>query len=377
MARRRVTPQAVKVRSLPAGELEKFLERRKLPSTVPQVDVEPYLREVLQKAAEFLPSEFGAILLDDPTRKVPDRSENELHYIAVFGPGAASVLGRHVPARTGIPGHVYCTGESYLSTDASRDSVHSDEAGAFPGAEAYSVIALPITIQHTVCGVLELANPVSGEPYNDRDLRLLSIFANYMASTLQNALDAKRASELAKRDDLTGLSNGRWLHARLTEMLEEADATGRECVAIFLDLDNFKSVNDRFGHFAGSQVLRDFGFLLRRIVDRDNAILARYGGDEFVVVLPHSSLEEGREVAERIRRGVAETTFVDRVYDEGYPALNLKGAISASVGVALYLPGQAAGTAEARKNALLRRADDAMYTAKGTGKDRVVVAPAG
>jgi diguanylate cyclase (GGDEF)-like protein len=124
-------------------------------------------------------------------------------------------------------------------------------------------------------------------------------------------------------------------------------------------------------------VLRDFGFLLRRIVDRDNAILARYGGDEFVVVLPHSSLEEGREVAERIRRGVAETTFVDRVYDEGYPALNLKGAISASVGVALYLPGQAAGTAEARKNALLRRADDAMYTAKGTGKDRVVVAPAG
>ncbi len=80
-------------------------------------------------------------------------------------------------------------------------------------------------------------------------------------------------------------------------------------------------------------------------------------------------------MAELIRRSVAETTFVERPYDEGYPALNLKGAISASVGVALYVPGQEAGTAEARKNALLRRADDAMYTAKGTGKDRVVIAP--
>ncbi len=372
---RTVQQQAVSVRSLGTGELVRFLERRKLSTAVPQVDIEPFLREVLEKAAEFLPSESGAILLDDPTHKVAERDHNDLYYIAAFGPGAADVLGRQVPAKVGIPGRVYRTGQPCLAIDAADDPVLQREARAFVGGELRSIIALPITIQHTICGVLELANAVDGHAYAEHDLRLLDIFASYMASTLQNALDAKRASELAKRDDLTGLSNGRWLHARLTEILEEADATGHECVAIFLDLDNFKSVNDHHGHFAGSQVLRDFGFLLRRTVDREDAILARYGGDEFVVVLPQSSLEEGRTMAELIRRSVAETTFVERPYDEGYPALNLKGAISASVGVALYVPGQEAGTAEARKNALLRRADDAMYTAKGTGKDRVVIAP--
>ncbi|HEX9106653.1 MAG TPA: sensor domain-containing diguanylate cyclase [Longimicrobiales bacterium] len=365
----------VQVCSLPAAELERFLERRKLSTAVPHVDIEPYLREVLEKSSDFLPSESGAIVLDDPTRKVPRREENELRYIAAFGPGAGGVLGRRFSARVGIPGRVYCTGEPYLSVDASRDALVSKEAELFAGGRARSIVALPIVIQQTVCGVLELANPLEEDVYTPRDLRLLDIFAGYTASTLQNALDAKRASELAKRDDLTGLSNGRWLHARLMEMLEEADATGKPCVAIFLDLDNFKSVNDHYGHFAGSQVLRDFGFLLRRVVGSEDAIVARYGGDEFVVVLPDSSLDQGREMAELIRRAVLETTFVDHPYDEGYPPLNLKGAISASVGVALYRPGQDAGTAEARKNALLRRADDAMYTAKGSGKDRVVVAP--
>jgi diguanylate cyclase (GGDEF)-like protein len=368
-----VTDGPVLVRSLPAAELERFLERRKMSTVVPHVDLVPYLREVLERAVDFLPSESGAILLDDPTRKVPEREANDLHYIAAFGPAAGSVLGRQVQAGSGLPGMVYCSGQAYLSPDAGADPAVSEEADIFTGGHARSLIALPITIQHTVCGVLELANPLDGQVYTERDLRLLGIFADYMASTLQNALDAKRASELAKRDDLTGLSNGRWLHARLTEVLEEADATGRECVAIFLDLDNFKSVNDRFGHFAGSQVLRDFGFLLKRIVSREDAILARYGGDEFVIVLPQSSLEEGRVMAELIRRSVVETTFVDQSYDEGYPALHLRGGLTASVGVAIYVPGQAAGTAEARKIALLRRADDAMYTAKGSGKDRVVV----
>ncbi len=370
------TTRLVQVSSLPAAELERFLERRKMSTAVPHVDIEPYLREVLEKSADFLPSEAGAIVLDDPTHKVPRREENELRYIAAFGPGATAVLGRRISARVGIPGRVYCTGQPHLVADALHDPVVSDEARLLTGGHPRSVVALPIVIQQTVCGVLELANPLDGDAYTPRDLRLLDIFAGYTASTLQNALDAKRASELAKRDDLTGLSNGRWLHARLMEMLEEADATGRPCVAIFLDLDNFKGVNDRFGHFAGSQVLRDFGFLLRRIVEKEDSIVARYGGDEFVVVLGDSSLEEGRDMAERIRRAVIETTFVDHPYDEGYPPLNLKGAISASVGVALYRPGQDSGTAEVRKNALLRRADDAMYTAKGSGKDRVVIASA-
>jgi diguanylate cyclase (GGDEF)-like protein len=359
--------------ALEGGALERFLQRQKATSALPaEPDLALQLAQLLERARALVPSASGAILLDDPLRKGDDPARNDLHVVAAFGPGARELLGLRVPASRGIAGRVYRTGRPQLAVDGADGARFPDQAGP-AGRAARSVIAAPVGIGGTVFGVIELADRLDGEPFEARDLALLEIFAGYTSSTLQNALDAKRLLELAKRDDLTGLFNDRWLHLRLIEMIGEADRRGEPCALVFLDLDHFKAVNDTYGHLAGSEVLRQVGFVLRRAVDHPGAVLARYGGDEFVVGLGAMDADAGAAVAERVRAAVEGATFLDRPFGPGLPALHLRGAVTASVGVAVYRPDDAGGPTHRKEGDLLRRADAAMYAAKGRGKNRVVV----
>jgi diguanylate cyclase (GGDEF)-like protein len=366
----------IQFHSLEIPQLERFLERQKAGlSLKSEVDLDLVLRQILQKAYEFVPSESGSILLDDPFRKLPQRKDNELVFIATFGDSSRDLIGKRLPARNGIVGQVYQTGTPYLSTDVDEDEFFYREIDQMIGHKTHSIVCVPIYIGKHVCGVLELINRLDGKVFTRRDMTLLEIFAGYTSFTLQNALDAKRAHELAKKDDLTGLYNDRWFNVRLTETLQRARITGKEAVLIFMDLDRFKVINDCHGHLAGSQVLREVGFLLKRIVQRGDATVARYGGDEFVMILPDTSLEEGLAVSEEIRRTIEESSFLEREWGFSMPALHLHGIISASIGIATYAPGPHPEAAvEHEKNELLKRADAAMYRAKSLGKNQVVIA---
>jgi diguanylate cyclase (GGDEF)-like protein len=365
--------------SLEIPQLERFLERHKAGlSLKSEVDLDLVLRQILQKANEFVPAESGSILLDDPFHKVAARQDNELVFIATFGEASRDLIGHRLSARNGIVGRVYQTGTPYLSMDVDEDSFFYPEIDHQIGHKTHSIVAVPIYLGKNVCGVLELINRLEGKTFTRRDMTLLEIFAGYTSFTLQNALDAKRAHELAKRDDLTGLYNDRWFNVRLTETLAEARSTGKEAVLIFMDLDRFKIINDHHGHLAGSQVLREVGFLLKRIVQRPDATVARYGGDEFVMILPDTNVEQGMVICEEIRRAIASATFLDREWGFSMPALQLRGIISASIGLAQHVPDRTATTpVEQEKNELLKRADAAMYRAKSLGKNQVVVHRAG
>jgi diguanylate cyclase (GGDEF)-like protein len=365
----------IQFHSLEAPQLERFLERQKAGLSLRhEVDLDLVLRQILQKAYEFVPSESGSILLDDPFRKLATRKDNELVFIATFGDASADLVGRRLPAQHGIVGRVYQTGTPYLSADVEKDPNFYGNIDQQIGHKTHSVVAVPIYIGKTVCGVLELINRLEGKSFTRRDMTLLEIFAGYTSFTLQNALDAKRAHELAKKDDLTGLYNDRWFHVRLTETLSQARKSGREAVLLFMDLDRFKFVNDCHGHLAGSQVLREVGFLLKRTIQRGDATVARYGGDEFVMILPETTLEEGLGVCEEIRHTIETTTFLEREWGFSMPPLHLRGILSASIGVARYLPnGDSTTSFEVEKSELLRRADIAMYHAKSLGKNQVVV----
>jgi diguanylate cyclase (GGDEF)-like protein len=365
----------IQFHSLEIPQLERFLERHKAGlSLKSEVDLDLVLRQILQKAYEFVPSESGSILLDDPFRKLPARRENELVFIATFGNASSGLIGQRLSAKNGIVGQVYQSGTPYLSTNVGEDEFFYPEIDQKIGHKTRSIVCVPIYLGKHVCGVLELINRLDGKAFNGRDMTLLEIFAGYTSFTLQNALDAKRAHELAKKDDLTGLYNDRWFNVRLTESLADARRTGREAVLIFMDLDRFKVINDCHGHLAGSQVLREVGFLLKRIVQRGDATVARYGGDEFVMILPATPLAEGLTICEEIRRTIEGASFLDREWGFSMPPLHLRGIISASIGIAQYLPDPASETpVEHEKNDLLRRADAAMYRAKSLGKNQVVV----
>ena len=368
----------IQFHSLEIPQLERFLERHR--SGLPfqgEIDLDLILRQILQKANEFVPSESGSILLDDPFRKMASRRENELVFIATFGEAGRDLVGQRLSAKQGIAGQVYQTGSPRLSADVRGDAFFYPEFDQKLGHKTHSVVCVPIYIGKHVCGVLELINRLDGKAFTDRDKTLLEIFAGYTSFTLQNALDGKRAHELARKDDLTGLFNDRWFHMRLTEAVAEARQSGKPTILIFMDLDQFKVVNDSYGHLAGSQVLREVGFLLKRIVQAVNSTVSRYGGDEFVIILPDTALDDARRVAEEIRNTIASTVFLDRQWALNNPPLHLGGLLSASIGIAEYLPSADASiSVEQEKSDLLRRADSAMYRAKSLGKNQVVVSRA-
>jgi len=369
----------IQFHSLEVPQLERFLERHKAGLTLrSEVDLDLVLRQILQKAYEFVPSESGSILLDDPFRKVASRKDNDLVFIATFGQSSRDLIGQRLSAQNGIVGRVYQTGSPYLSTDVNEDQFFFSDIDQKIGHNTRSIVCVPIYIGKHVCGVLELINRLDGDAFTQRDMTLLEIFAGYTSFTLQNALDARRAHELAKKDDLTGLYNDRWFNVRLTESLAEARKTGNEAVLIFMDLDRFKVINDCHGHLAGSQVLREVGFHLKRIVQRGDATVARYGGDEFVMILPNMTLEEGLGIAEEIRATIENASFLDREWGFSMPPLHLRGILSASIGIAQHMPdAEMALPIEQEKNMLLKRADVAMYRAKSQGKNQVVVSRVG
>jgi diguanylate cyclase (GGDEF)-like protein len=169
-----------------------------------------------------------------------------------------------------------------------------------------------------------------------------------------------RMQHLSERDALTGLANRRRLFAVGDQEQRRARRFGRPLAAVILDLDRFKPVNDRHGHGAGDDVLREVGRRISATV-RETDLPARYGGEEFAVILPETDLETAREVAERIRLAVTEAPVATR---RGPLAVTLSG------GVALL----DAGTADLP--ALLDAADAALYAAKAAGRNRVSVAPA-
>jgi diguanylate cyclase (GGDEF)-like protein len=369
----------IQFHSLEIPQLERFLERHR--SGLPfkgEIDLDLVLRQILQKANEFVPSESGSILLDDPFRKMASRHENELVFIATFGEAGRDLVGQRLSAKQGIAGQVYQSGTPHLSADVHGDVFFYPEIDQKLGHTTHSVVCVPIYIGKHVCGVLELINRLDGKAFTDRDKTLLEIFAGYTSFTLQNALDGKRAHELAKKDDLTGLFNDRWFQLRLTDAVAEARQSGKPAVLLFMDLDQFKVVNDTYGHLAGSQVLREVGFLLKRIVQSVNATVARYGGDEFVIVLPDTALADGMQLAEEIRSAIASNTFLDREWALNNPPLHIRGILSASVGIAEHVPTRDASiSVEQEKSDVLRRADAAMYRAKSLGKNQVVVSRAG
>jgi diguanylate cyclase (GGDEF)-like protein len=359
--------------TLAPDEIQRFLVRTRRDRDAErwEVRLDLQLRDILLRANDFVPSEAGAILLDDPRAKMGG-SPNQLTFIACFGDAAASVLGTRVPVSAGIAGWVYSHGRPHMSDDAARDPAFHPQCDAIAGSEIRTVVCVPVIVGESMCGALELVNRKGGGAYAPRDLELLQIFAAYISSSMQNALDALRARELARRDDLTGLYNDRFFHRRLGEEMTRAEHDHAHLSLLFLDLDHFKQVNDRHGHLAGSRTLREVALLVRDHAP-PGGIAARYGGDEFVFILPGADVRQAAEVAEAIRARVEQAKFIDAAGSD-VAALDLTG-ITACLGVASLrehlAPG---GTTAQRQNRLLRLADGAMYRGKAAGRNRVVIA---
>jgi diguanylate cyclase (GGDEF)-like protein len=220
-----------------------------------------------------------------------------------------------------------------------------------------SILCYPLMRRGEKIGVIELINRVGGV-FTADDQALIETMLDPLAVAIRTLGTFQDAERLTITDDLTKLYNYRYLMKYLESDVKRCLRYKKKVSLLFIDVDGFKRINDTFGHLAGSQALAEIGQVLKRIV-RETDVVGRYGGDEFVIVLPETPLNGAMVIAERIRKKVEECEFV---------AQNLSIRLTVSLGVA-NCPKHTL-TAEG----LIKKADAAMYRAKELSKNSIKVA---
>ncbi len=231
-----------------------------------------------------------------------------------------------------------------------------------------SYLCAPMMAQGETLGILHLRNDQRGLDQTEQETervtaaqqRLVVTVAEHIALALANLKLRETLRQQAIRDPLTGLFNRRYMEETLERELRRAERRQASLGIVLFDLDHFKRFNDTFGHPAGDAVLREIGaFIQTRIRAED--IACRYGGEEFVIILPEASLEDTLKRAERIREGIKQLHV--RYRDQAL------GAVTTSLGIAVF-PKHGSSV-----ETILKAADAALYRAKREGRDRVVIAP--
>ena len=336
-----------------AGEVAVFQELGKALTSSLQLD--QVLRTIMEKIEEFLrPDNWSLLLLDE--------AKQELYFELAVGKASQALKDVRVKVGQGIAGWVAQHGETVVVPDTSKDTRFFAKVDEKTKTETQSIVAVPVKFRDTCLGVIELINCMGPEGFDPRDLKLLEALSDFAAIALENARHVKRIHELTITDDCTTLYNARHMSVILETEIYRSHRYNYEFSLIFIDLDHFKQVNDTQGHLVGSRLLADIGNALKthcRLID----FAFRYGGDEFVLLLPQTSKENALNVARRLHHLIRETKWLE---SEG---LNIH--ITASIGVASY-------PADSKtKEGLLHLADEAMYLVKNTNRDSVAAANVG
>jgi diguanylate cyclase (GGDEF)-like protein len=231
---------------------------------------------------------IGIGLLDYGTKEVEIKAEAGL---------TAHATGRRIPLGTGILGRVARTGERALVQNALPGNL----SGILPDSRA--VLCIPITYAESLLGVLNIESR-NENTFSPQDVLILNTLADLLATALHNAFVFQKLQQQSITDGLTGIKTRRFFWEALSAEWKRASRSGRPFSVVLIDLDKFKEVNDSMGHFEGDLVLARVGRLLEQ-KSRQSNVVARYGGDEFIVLMPDTGPEQAQVLAERLRQWLA------------------------------------------------------------------------
>ncbi|MBI1797939.1 MAG: sensor domain-containing diguanylate cyclase [Candidatus Eisenbacteria bacterium] len=223
-----------------------------------------------------------------------------------------------------------------------------------PGLDAGPALFVPLKLRDQSPGYLAVLRKRGAAKYDGEDVRLLTLLGAWASMALENLRLAQNVEKLAVTDDLTQVYNYRFLKSALRREIKRAGRYHQDLALLMIDVDNLKAYNDRHGHLRGSFLLREMAGLFARHV-RSWDLVAKYGGDEFTVILPQTDADGATSAAERLRAGVEGHTF----------PLAHPGQITVSIGIAAF-PENGQTT-----SALIESADRALYLAKQNGRNQV------
>ncbi len=308
-------------------------------------DLDTILRTILEHMERMVEAELWTLLM-------LDEASQELYYAIAAGQEQEALRGLRVKMGEGVAGWVLEHGETMIVPEAGEDPrVQGDNSSL---SAIRSVIALPLRGRTGTQGVIEILNPRA--EMSDYTIAFLHILADHAAIAIENARDVARIQHLTITDDTTGLFNVRHLYDVLGRELKRTRKRSLPVSLAFLDLDRFKLVNDVHGHLIGSELLAHTGRRLQELSRKQDSCF-RYGGDEFVILMPETSHENAIDLSKAMHKALMETEF------------RMKGGltlrISSSIGVAT------APSDGAQVHAIIGTADARMYAVKSNGRGQV------
>src|SRR5271166_4086574 len=317
------------------------------------LNLDSILQTIMEKMAEYFRPDTWSLLM-------VDEEKDELYFAIAVGAAAEVLSKARLKVGEGIAGWVARQGQVLIVPDVRSDPRFSSRLDEMTRVITRSVICVPLRSKHRVLGVIQLVNANVG--LTEQEMFFLQALCDYAAISIENARAVEKIQELTITDDCTGLFNARHLHKTLETEVYRSARFGYEFTVVFIDLDHFKQVNDTHGHLIGSKLLAEIGYLIKaqlRLID----YAFRYGGDEFVVLLPQTGKDSALVVARRLRDSLRTSMFCK---EEG---LNLN--VRASMGVATY-PHDAKTPHD-----IIRQADQMMYLVKNTSRDNIGIAQRG
>jgi len=318
------------------------------------LDRDSILQTIMEKMAEYFRPDTWSLLL-------VDQDQEEMYFAIAVGTAAEVLKNVRLKVGEGVAGYVAQHGERVIVPDVYSDPRFAKRIDEMTRWETRSIVCFPLRAKERVLGVLQLLN-VDMEHFGDQEIFFLQSLCDYAAIAIENARAVEKIQELTITDDCTGLFNARHLYKTLETEVYRSARFGYEFTILFIDLDHFKYVNDTHGHLIGSKLLAEVGYLIKaqlRLID----YAFRYGGDEFVVLLPQTGKDASLVVAKRLRDNFRTGRFCRA---EG---LNLN--VRASIGLASYP--QDAKTPQD----IIRQADEMMYLVKNTTRDNIGIAQRG
>lgn len=308
-------------------------------------DLKRLLQYILSQAIGIAGAEKGSLMLYD-------MESDQLNIRVLAGledteyqdkVNNSEIICRSFKPGEGIAGRVFLTAKPIVVNNVEDDSLFVGSESSF----VRSIACIPMVVYSDVIGVINVTNKTGGRLFSDEDVEMLRAVADQAAVAVNKA----QLWDMAVTDSLTGLFVRRYFMHKLQEEIVRAERYKKVLSVIMADLDQFKSINDRYGHAVGDRVLKSMGSFLEKSV-RDVDTIARYGGEEFVVLLPDADKEAAFSLAERLRESMA------KLPSDDLPPITM------SLGIATY-PEDGTDI-----EGLIKKADAAMYAAKLAGRNR-------
>jgi diguanylate cyclase (GGDEF)-like protein len=310
-------------------------------------DLKKLLQFILGQAIEITSAEKGSLMLYDM-----ETDQLNIRVLAGLEDNSFQekvnnneIECRSFKAGEGIAGRVFLNAKPIVVNNIKEDGIFVDSHASY----VRSIACIPMVVFNEVIGVINVTNKRHGKEFTDDDVEMLKAVADQAAVAINKA----QLWDMAVTDSLTGLYVRRYFMVKLQEELLRAERYTNILSIVMADLDGFKTINDTYGHDAGDRVLKAIGQFLQQNI-RDVDVVARYGGDEFVIMIPEAAQDAAYILSERLRKQFSEQKL------ESIPPITI------SLGIATYpLDGTELGD-------LIKKADSAMYAAKKAGRNKVV-----